>query len=270
MKKLCVIMSLYKNDTLTFAKQAIESVLNQTYGDFDFYMLSDGVIPNDIRSYILDLAKSDDRVKFKEREENKGLAFSLNELLYDTLGKYDYYARMDADDISMPDRFKKEVDFLDSHKDIDCVGCWAIEIDEDNKEFFKKQMPVSNQECLELFKKRDCMIHPTVMFRNTYFEKAGMYPEDTYFGEDTMMWANGFANGCKFHNIPEYLFQFRINKDFFSRRRGWRHATGILKLRHRVNNLLNFGVSADCFALLYFVAKMMPKPILNIIYKTFR
>ena len=67
-------------------------------------------------------------------------------------------------------------------------------------------MPITHEECLELFKKRDCMIHPTVMFRRSYFEKAGLYPEDTYFGEDTMMWAKGFKSGCKFANVPEYLF----------------------------------------------------------------
>lgn len=64
------------------------------------------------------------------------------------------------------------------------------------------------------------MIHPTVMFRRSYFEKAGLYPEDTYFGEDTMMWAKGFKSGCKFANVPEYLFKFRLDSNFFERRRG--------------------------------------------------
>lgn len=77
------------------------------------------------------------------------------------------------------------------------------------KNIFEK-MPITHEECLELFKKRDCMIHPTVMFRRSYFEKAGLYPEDTYFGEDTMMWAKGFKSGCKFANVPEYLFKFRL------------------------------------------------------------
>lgn len=60
------------------------------------------------------------------------------------------------------------------------------------------------------------MIHPTVMFRRSYFEKAGLYPEDTYFGEDTKMWAKGFKAECKFANLPEYLLKFRLDSDFFN------------------------------------------------------
>ena len=114
------------------------------------------------------------------------------------------------------------------------------------------------------------MIHPTVMFRRSYFEKAGLYPEDTYFGEDTIMWAQGFANGCQFANIPEYLYFFRLNKVFFERRRGIKHAKSILQLRRRVNKMLHYGFKADIYALLYALAKLMPEKILNIIYKTAR
>lgn len=60
------------------------------------------------------------------------------------------------------------------------------------------------------------MIHPTVMFRRSYFEKAGLYPENTYFGEDTMMWAKGFKAGCQFANLPEYLLKFRLDPNFFN------------------------------------------------------
>ena len=177
---------------------------------------------------------------------------------------------MDADDISMPERFVKQIAFMNSHPDIDCLGTWAIEIDDDGKEYFRKKMPITHEECLELFKKRDCMIHPTVMFRRSYFEKAGLYPEDTYFGEDTMMWAKGFKSGCKFANVPEYLFKFRLDSNFFERRRGWKPAKSIYTLRHRVNRMLGFGWKEDCYALLYAMAKLMPKSILDIIYKTVR
>ena len=128
---------------------------------------------------------------------------------------YDYIARMDADDISLSGRFKKQIAYMETHPDVDCLGTWAIEIGNGGNEYFKKQMPVTNEECLEFFKIRDCMIHPTVMFRRSYFEKAGLYPENTYFGEDTMMWAKGFKAGCQFANLPEYLLKFRLDPNFF-------------------------------------------------------
>lgn len=82
-------------------------------------------------------------------------------------------------------------------------------------------------------------------FRRSYIEKSGLYSLDTYFGEDTMMWAQGFVAGCVFANVPEYLFRFRLDDNFFKRRRGWKHAKGIFTLRHKVNKMLHYGVMAD-------------------------
>ena len=266
---LAVLMSIYQKDQLLHVSKAIISVINQTYVFCHIYIQIDGPVNNEIIEFLHSCTNS---VFFVyERDKNRGLAVSLNELLNIVLTKeYEYIARMDADDISMPERFVKQIAFMNSHPDIDCLGTWAIEIDDDGKEYFRKKMPITHEECLELFKKRDCMIHPTVMFRRSYFEKAGLYPEDTYFGEDTMMWAKGFKSGCKFANVPEYLFKFRLDSNFFERRRGWKHAKSIYTLRHRVNRMLGFGWKEDCYALLYAMAKLMPKSILDIIYKTVR
>lgn len=267
---LYVIMSLYAKDTLRKAKEAIESLFNQTYISFYLYIICDGPVESDIASYVANLSTK--QICINAREQNLGLACSLNELLNIILRNEDctYIARMDADDVSLPERFAKQIAFMESHLDVDCLGTWAIEIDDEDNEYFRKQMPVTHEECLELFKKRDCMIHPTVMFRRSYFEKAGLYPTDTYFGEDTMMWAQGFKNGCHFANLPEYLFKFRLDKNFFQRRRGWKHAISIFVLRRCVNRMLGFGVKENCYALLYAIAKMMPTKILDLIYRRMR
>lgn len=262
-------MSLYKNDKLEYVRFAVESILNQTVQDIDFYIMYDGKVDDGIDKYLI--ALKDKRIIIQRRRENKGLAKSLNEMLSYILQKeYQYIVRMDADDISLPQRLKKQIGFMKLHVDIDCLGSWAIEIDSKGKEYFRKQMPITHEECLQMFRKRDCMIHPTVMFRRSYFEKAGLYPEDTYFGEDTMMWAQGFKNGCHFANLPEYLLKFRLDDNFFQRRRGWKHAKSIFFLRRRVNKMLGFSLKEDCYALLYAIAKMMPTSLLNIIYQKAR
>lgn len=267
--KVAVIMSIYKNDVIQFVKLAVESILCQTYKDFDFYIQYDGPINKEVDRYLLDL--TDERIKIKKRNENRGLAQSLNDLLSIVmLQDYEYIARMDADDISLPNRFERQLEYFKRHPELECLGTWAIEITANGDEYFRKQMPETNDACLDLFRKRDPMIHPTVMFRRSYIEKSGLYALDTFFGEDTMMWAQGFAAGCKMGNVPEYLFKFRLDDNFFERRRGWRYAKGIWKLRHRVNKMLGFGLMEDCWALAYATAKMMPKFILNIIYKTAR
>lgn len=268
-QKIAVIMSLYKNDRLEYVKLAVESILGQTYKNFDFYIQYDGPICPEVDEYLSGI--TDDRVKIQKRAENKGLAQSLNDLLAIVMPKgYEYIARMDADDISLPERFELQLDYMNTHPEVECLGSWAIEINSQGEEYYRKQMPQSHEECYNMFRKRDCMIHPTVMYRRSYIEKAGLYSLDTYFGEDTMMWANGFSAGCQFANVPEFLFKFRLDDNFFERRRGWMHAKEIFKLRHKVNKMLGFGFIADFWAFAYAVAKMMPKSILNLIYKTAR
>lgn len=268
--KIAVILPVYKNDKVPYIRLSFDSILNQKHTDVFLYVGVDGPVGDDLVLCLREY-ESLENVHIYWFLENRGLAIVLNDLL-DICFKegYEYIARMDADDISMPERFAKQIAFMDSHSDVDCLGTWAIEIDNEGKEYFRKKMPTTHEECLELFKKRDCMIHPTVMFRRSYFEKAGLYPEDTYFGEDTMMWAKGFKSGCKFANVPEYLFKFRLDLNFFERRRGWKHAKSIYTLRRRVNRMLGFGWKEDCYALLYAMAKLMPKSVLDIIYKTVR
>lgn len=269
MKKLAVIMSLYSSDVLEYVKLATESILNQSYTDFDFYIQYDGYVQKDVDDYLSTVM--DGRIHINRRDKNMGLAHSLNELLKKVMPMgYEYIARMDADDISMPNRFEKQIIYMEAQPEIECLGTWAIEIKSDGSEYYRKQMPDTYEGCRKLFMIRDCMIHPTVMFRRSYIEKAGLYSLDTYFGEDTMMWAQGFATGCKFANVPEFLFKFRLNDDFFNRRRGWKHAKGILTLRWRVNKMLHYPLKAYLYAIVYAGAKLMPTKVLNLIYKTVR
>lgn len=269
MKNLAVIMSLYRSDILPYVSLAVQSILNQTYGEFDFYIQYDGYVQREVDEYLSGI--KDARVRIYRRDKNKGLAQSLNDLLAVVMPlEYTFIARMDADDISMHDRFEKQIAYMEAHPETQCLGTWAIEINSDGSEYYRKQMPETHEGCWKLFMIRDCMIHPTVMFRRSYIEKAGLYSLETYFGEDTMMWAQGFAAGCKFANVPEYLFKFRLNDDFFKRRRGWKHAKGILTLRWRVNKMLHYPLKAYLYAIAYAVAKMMPTKVLCIIYKTVR
>lgn len=267
--KIAVIMSVYHNDKLEFVNLAVDSILKQTYTHFDLYIQYDGIIKEDVDTYLSTL--KDPRMHIFRRHQNKGLAYSLNELLDIILTKdYEFIARMDADDISMENRFERQINYLKMNPHIDCIGSWAIEITSNGVPYFHKQMPVQHDECKKMFRKRDCLIHPTVMFRKSYFEKAGLYSLDTYFGEDTMMWAQGFANNCKFGNIPEYLLKFRLDDHFFQRRRGWKHAKSIFLLRYKVNRMLQFGITAYFWAMAYALIKLMPTPILNIIYRKLR
>ena len=267
--KLAIILSVYAKDSVLFVTEAVGSILRQTVTDFDLFIREDGPLDPSLETYLLTV--QDKRVHCYQRDENKGLAHSLNDLLAIVLPLgYQYIARMDADDVCAPNRLERQLQYLELHPEVDCAGTWAIEILSDGTEFFRKRMPEHHDDCLQLFRKRDCLIHPTVMFRRSFFEKAGIYETDTFFAEDTMMWAKGFAAGCRFANVPDFLYKFRLDSIFFERRRGWKHAKGILEVRKRVNKMLGFGLKEELYAYMYAFVKMLPTPILRIIYKTFR
>ena len=110
-KRIAVIMSLYKNDVVDYVKLAVESILNQTYKELDFFIQYDGPIRPEVDEYLTGL--KDERVKIQRRAENKGLAQSLNDLLAIVMPLgYEYIARMDADDISELNRFEKQMAYL--------------------------------------------------------------------------------------------------------------------------------------------------------------
>lgn len=271
MKRLAVIMSVYKNDKYNFLKMAVESVLNQSYSNFDFFIQGDGLLNNDCLKYLQSL--NDNRVIFKESLENHGLAKSLNNLLvYSILPKkYEYIARMDADDVCVLNRFEIQIEFLDKNHHIDIVGGYINEINEDNVFLQKVVYPVSHDEMKIFFGKRNPLAHMTVIFRQSFFYKSGLYPENTKLDEDTMLWFEGFKNSCLFSNIPEVMVNVRVNSDFYSRRNGFKKSFADFKNRIKIIKELNLSAVNYLWAFARFLLIGMPfESLTKFIYRKMR
>ena len=265
-------MSLYKSDVMNYVKLATESILNQTYRDFDFYIQYDGYVQKDVDDYLSGL--KDERIHINRRDENKGLAYSLNELLGIVMPKnYDFIARMDADDISVIDRFEKQIKFLEENKNVDMLGGAINEIDENgiNRRKITKY-PCTPEECRSFFAKRNPVAHPTVMFRRSFFEKAGWeYPTDYVRNEDTRLWHEGFKNGCKITNIPDVVLNFRMTDNMFkNRRNGKEFALSQLKLRKVIRKDLGYGFKADIYAYATYLLMISPSWLLKLAYRVLR
>ena len=265
-------MSLYKNDRLEFVKLAVESILSQTYTIFDFYIQYDGSIHPEVDGYLS--ALTDERVKIQRRAENKGLAYSLNELLRIVMPKgYDFIARMDADDISLPERFEKQLEYLKIHPEVDMVGGAINEIDENGEDRGKvTKYPCSPEDCRAFFAKRNPVAHPTVMFRRIFFEKAGReYPMDFVRNEDTRLWHEGYKHGCVIANLPDVLLHFRMTDAMFTQRRnGKAFAKSQLELRKIINRDLKFGIMANVYAYAMYLLMISPSWILKLAYRILR
>lgn len=198
MPKISVLMSVY-NTQEEYLREAIESILNQTYTDFEFIIINDGS-SNNAKEVIM--SYNDSRIKYFE-QENKGLIYTLNQGLKFCNGEY--IARMDSDDISLPNRFEKQVEILDSNSEIGVVGA-LIQIFP-NKE--KIAPYVEYPKFLDLIKTNQ-LAHPVVMIRKSILEKFNLKYENFLYAEDYELWSR-FIKYSKIYNIQEVLLKYRIH-----------------------------------------------------------
>ena len=188
-----------------FLREAIDSILAQSFSDFEFLIIDDGSTDGSqsiIRSY------DDSRIRFVQNERNLGVARTLNKGFLLAQGMY--IARMDGDDISEPERLRKQVDFFESDKQLGLCGSWALMFDRRHR--YVERYPVGS-DCIRasiLF--RNPFAHPSVMMRTAMFKKHGlMYNPNCLAAQDYELWSH-CVNVFPVDNIPEPLVRFRINK----------------------------------------------------------
>lgn len=274
MKNIAVILPVYKKDQVSYLNKAIESIASQTYKEFHIYIGVDGPVGDDISSF-LRLIDNQRKVTVIRFEENRGLACVLNDLLDICLKEgYNYIARMDADDISEPDRFKNQITFLDSHIDIDVVGGAIDEIDEKGNSRNKRIVyPETPEECRAFFAKRNPHAHPAVMFRKSFFDKLNgkKYRPEYRQNQDTMLWYDGFMVGTQNANIPDVVLKFRMTDTMFKKRRnGWAFAKKQFKDRLMINKGLGYGRMADVYGFAMFCMLISPAWVKKIAYRVLR
>lgn len=196
---ISVLMPAYNAEK--HIKEAIESVLNQTFSAFEFLIIDDG--STDRTSEFVE-SFTDPRIRLIRNETNRGLIYSLNLGLKEASGKY--IARMDADDICLPERFERQVAFLTKNTDITVLGT-AHRVLGTNIEVHH---PKYDEEIkLQLFRK-NAFTHPTVMFRKIDLEKQQfIYREKYMFTEDYGLWTEVASKGLKLANIEDVLLLYR-------------------------------------------------------------
>ncbi|OBX06568.1 glycosyl transferase [Gallibacterium salpingitidis] len=270
--KLSVLMSVYYKENPIFFDEAFESIwFKQTVKPDQIVLVKDGPLTRELDEVINKWANILENIlKIVSLPENRGLAYALSKGLHHC--KYTYIARVDTDDINAPERFERQVNFLNCHPDVDVVGTYLSEIDE-NGDIIKSEVkyPLHHEELFKFFSKRDPLAHPSVLFRKNFFIKAGSYSPDIPMGEDTLLWYQGFKNGCRFSNISYVGVFFRRTTNFYKRRANWKKSIILLRFRLcKINRGLNYGFKADIYAILYFLMSISPSWLKKIVYQYFR
>ncbi len=222
---ISVAMSVY--DSARFLAPAIESILGQTYADFEFLILNDG--SKDESAAIIDAyAAKDSRIRAIHRE-NRGLIVSLNQLLAEA--RAPLVARMDSDDISKPERFAKQIAFMNANPDYGVLGTWTEDMDEEGNSFYLSgaDHPTTNEEFQRTVGERSPLCHPSVMMRKELALKAGGYHGAFRHCEDYDLWLR-LASQTKICSLPERLVRYR-------------HSPGQVSSKHIVEQQMGVAVS---------------------------
>ncbi|MBD5331385.1 MAG: glycosyltransferase [Bacteroides sp.] len=206
MATLSVIMALY-NERPQDAIMAIDSIINQTFSDFELIVILDNPENNELRILLERYVHKDNRILFKINETNLGLPETLNRAI--ELASGEYIARMDGDDISYPERFEIQLSYLKRYPSLDLIGSNAIIIDENNQRIGTYKKLKSNFAQQIITRKASInLIHPTWLGKTEWFKKLKY--RNFFYVEDYDFIARATYYGIKMHNIAEPLIATRI------------------------------------------------------------
>lgn len=213
MVETSVIMATYK-ESIECLKQSIESIINQTYNDFEFIIILDNPDNKEHIAFINDYVCKDERIKFYINDKNMGLTNTLNRGLKLAEGKY--ICRMDADDISELYRMEHQKKYLEEN-DFDLIGGISQMIDEDGNTIYSiKKVPTNFKKIKKCIKYNQVISHPTWFGKKEVFDKLNGY-RNMPLCEDYDFTLRAILQGFKISNVNECVLKYRMTKDSISR-----------------------------------------------------
>lgn len=263
-----VLMSVYYKENPEFLKRSIESIVNQTIQTNDFVIVCDGPLTEELYSIIKEYRKRYSFIHVYYLKENKGLGLALdfgikkcrNELI----------GRMDSDDISVINRFEKELQFMERHPDIDVLGGLISEFENEIGDLGSiRKVPLSNREIKREITKRNPMNHVSVVMKKSKVLKAGGYKHLPYL-EDYYLWLRMIIKGCRLANIDEIMVNVRTGREMYKRRgnreqiKGWIYLQRIMRQKRMTSRILSY---LNIILLIVFV--YTPPQIKEKLYKNF-
>ena len=214
-QKFSVLLSVFKKDDYNHLSECLDSIWDkQTLKPDEIIIIKDGILDDSKNNLIASFkCKADEKIKIISLKNNLGLGNALNVGLNEC--SYDIVARMDADDIAMPNRFETQLEFMKLNK-VDILGSFAKEIDMKGNIIDYRKMPINHNEIyLSLW--ANSIIHSSVMFRRKKILKVGSYNPSHRRRQDYDLWFRCAKHGLIFHNIPEFLINYRFSEKTLSK-----------------------------------------------------
>ena len=265
-------MSVYRNDKPEDFRLAVESISEkQTVAPDEVLIVVDGPVPEPLHHAIEEHSNRIRYIKVLWQAENKGLGTALRVGVENASNEI--IARMDSDDIAMPDRFEKQLNMMCGNPDLSMVGGYITEfIGNPENIVGQRTVPSSDSEIRKYMKSRCPFNHVTVMFKKSDVLKAGNY-QDWLWNEDYYLWIRMMMTGCRFANIPEPSVNVRVGKDMYARRGGMKYFKSEAAIQQFMYNHKQIVFPRYIFnlAVRYIVQVLMPNNVRAFVFqKLFR
>ncbi|MDF2522753.1 MAG: family 2 glycosyl transferase [Clostridiales bacterium] len=217
-----VLVSVYPKVVPSYLEHALISIVRQSLMPDEIVLVKDGPLTDGLEGVIQSMEERYPglfRIVALERHSGLGEALKIG-ILNCT---YPIVARMDADDISLPQRFEKQLKLMENNPEIDLVGSWLAEFETDSHEVSViRQVPIDLEEIKSIARYRNPLNHCTVVYRKSSVISSGNYKDIRGF-EDYYLWIRMLRNNCKMVNIPEVLVLSRADNEMYLRRGGLKY-----------------------------------------------
>lgn len=269
MQNFSVCMSVYKNDNTTDFAEAVISIFKQTFPPDEIVLVVDGPVPEIMHNTIDALKNKTGIMKVIQLEQNMGHAIARQTGL--EAARNELCAVMDADDISVPDRFEMQLKAFEEHPEVSVVGGLIREfIDRPDNVVGTRIVPEDDVDIKAYLKSRCPMNLVTVMLKKSDVMKVGGYL-DWYCEEDYYLWIRLTLGGYKFYNIQENLVNVRVGKEMYQRRGGMKYFRSEARLQkymldHKVISLPRYFYNV---AIRWAVQVVMPNSVRGWVFQTF-
>lgn len=267
--RFSVVMSVYKNDNPIAVREALESIVNQTLPPDEIVLVADGMISEDLEAVIKNLDYIQTELTFLPQEVNRGLGAALRIAVENA--KHEYVARMDSDDISLPDRFEKQMRWFEKNDELSVVGGMITEfVDTPDNITGKRVLPHDDKDIKRFMRSRNGINHVTAIFKKKDLLRVGNY--QPFFGqEDYYLWMRMIKQGCVFLNIPDVVVNVRSGKTQYARRGGYTYVKSQLTLFNYMykEGFISFSRLFYNYFIRIAVQLLMPNQLRTWIYQKF-
>lgn len=264
--KVSVIMPVY--NTEKYVAEAIESILNQTFKDFEFIIIDD--CSTDWSYQICkEYAKKDKRIRLFRNDKNMGVVKTRNLLFKKVSPESKYIAIIDSDDVAKKDRLEKQVKFMEDNPDYAIIGSNLEIINENWETIGYRKYPETFNEVKKIILKKSPLAQPSALIRKTYLKKVWDYNEKFERAQDYELWVRFFSKWFKLWNIQEALLKYRV----FPEQWKSKHLKLTLKntIKIQVNAIRKYWIKPTISDLIFILAEilllLLPNKVILFLFK---